>query len=89
LGPTATKYRGGAGSFRVRLIILYKPIYNRFVAPLARRALRDWLAFEFAHTHGGLIWQVPKLRSIFSRWHFLPPELGRFLPLVSALFIAN
>jgi hypothetical protein len=45
----------------------------------ARRALRERLEFELAHTQGGLIWPVPKLRSAFSRWHFLTPEIGRFL----------
>ncbi|MBI2929979.1 MAG: PQQ-like beta-propeller repeat protein [Verrucomicrobia bacterium] len=45
----------------------------------ARKALRERLGFEFAHTRGGLIWQVPKLRSQFSRWHFLTPEVGRLL----------
>jgi hypothetical protein len=46
---------------------------------VARSAIRDRLVFEFAHTRGGLIWQVPKLRSIFSRWRFLTPEVGRLL----------
>ena len=40
-------------------------------------ALRERLVFEFAHTHGGLITQVPVLRSIFSRWRHLTPEIGR------------
>jgi hypothetical protein len=44
-----------------------------------RKAMRERLLFEFAHTRGGLIWQVPKLRSTFSRWHFLTPELARLL----------
>jgi hypothetical protein len=48
---------------------------------VARRALRERLTFEFAHTRGGLIWQVPKLRSVCSRWHFLTPEVGRLLAL--------
>ena len=43
-----------------------------------RAALRERLAFEFAHTRGGLITQVPVLRSIFSRWRHLTPEVGRF-----------
>jgi len=43
-----------------------------------RAALRERLAFEFAHTRGGLISQVPVLRSIFSRWRNLTPEIGRF-----------
>jgi len=44
---------------------------------LTRTALREWLVYEFAHTHGGLITQVPVLRSIFSRWRHLTPEIGR------------
>jgi len=43
-----------------------------------RAALRERLAFELAHTRGGLITQVPVLRSIFSRWRHLTPEIGRF-----------
>ncbi|HIJ51706.1 MAG TPA: PQQ-binding-like beta-propeller repeat protein [Planctomycetes bacterium] len=43
----------------------------------ARRALRERLAYEFAHPHGGLITQVPVLRSIFGRWRHLTPEIGR------------
>lgn len=46
-----------------------------------RQAMRDRLLFELAHTRGGLIWQVPRLRSAFSRWHFLTPEVGRLLSL--------
>jgi outer membrane protein assembly factor BamB len=42
-----------------------------------RRALRDRLAYEFAHIRGGLITQVPVLRSIFGRWRNLTPEIGR------------
>jgi hypothetical protein len=48
---------------------------------LSRRALRERLTFELAHTRGGLIWTVPKLRPQFSRWHFLSPEVGRLLAL--------
>ena len=44
---------------------------------ITHRAIRERLAFEFAHTHGGLITQVPVLRSIFSRWRHLTPEIGR------------
>ena len=39
--------------------------------------MRESLAFEFAHTRGGLITQVPVSRSIFSRWRHLTPEIGR------------
>lgn len=45
----------------------------------AKAALRQRLQFELSHTRGGLIWQIPKMRSAFSRWHFLTPEVGRFL----------
>ena len=45
---------------------------------ITRTALRERLAFEFAHTRGGLITKVPVLRSIFSRWRHLTPEIGRF-----------
>jgi hypothetical protein len=43
----------------------------------ARKALRERLTYEFAYTRGGLITQVPVLRSIFSRWRHLTPEVGR------------
>jgi hypothetical protein len=43
----------------------------------ARKAMRERLAYEFAYTRGGLITQVPVLRSIFSRWRHLTPEVGR------------
>jgi len=44
---------------------------------VTREALRERLAYEFAHTRGGLITQVPVLRSIFGRWRHLTPEVGR------------
>ena len=44
---------------------------------ITHAALRERLAFEFAHTRGGLITQVPVSRSIFSRWRHLTPEIGR------------
>jgi len=44
---------------------------------VAREALRERLAYEFAHTRGGLIVEVPVLRSIFARWRHLTPEVGR------------
>ncbi len=46
---------------------------------ITRKALRGRLAYEFAHTRGGLIAEVPVLRSICSRWRHLTPEVGRFL----------
>jgi hypothetical protein len=46
---------------------------------VARQAMRDRLEFELAHPRGGFISQVPRLRSIFSRWRFLTPEVGRLL----------
>jgi hypothetical protein len=45
----------------------------------AKRVMRDRLAFEWAHTRGGLIYEVPRMRSIFARWRFLTPEVGRLL----------
>jgi hypothetical protein len=47
--------------------------------PVARKALRERLVYEFAHTEGGLISEVPVLRSIFARWRHLTPEVGRLL----------
>ncbi len=44
-----------------------------------RAALRERLTYEFAHTKGGLILEVPVLRSIFARWRHLTPEVGRVL----------
>jgi hypothetical protein len=46
---------------------------------VARVALRERLVYEFAHTKGGLISEVPVSRSIFARWRYLTPEIGRFL----------
>jgi outer membrane protein assembly factor BamB len=46
---------------------------------VTREAMRERLAFEFSHTKGGLISEVPVLRSTFSRWRHLTPEVGRFL----------
>jgi hypothetical protein len=43
----------------------------------AHRAFRQRLEYEFAYTRGGLITQVPVLRSIFGRWRHLTPEIGR------------
>lgn len=43
----------------------------------AQRAFRQRLEYEYAHTRGGLITQVPVLRSIFGRWRHLTPEIGR------------
>jgi len=44
-----------------------------------RKALRERLAYEFAHTRGGLITQVPVSRSIFARWRHLTPDVGHLL----------
>jgi len=43
----------------------------------AQKAFRQRLEYEFAHTRGGLITQVPVLRTIFGRWRHLTPEIGR------------
>lgn len=44
---------------------------------MARKAMRDRLVYELSYTRGGLITQVPHLRSIFGRWRHLTPEVGR------------
>jgi hypothetical protein len=46
---------------------------------VTRTALRERLIYEFSHTKGGLITEVPVLRSTFARWRHLTPEVGRFL----------
>jgi hypothetical protein len=46
---------------------------------ITRSALRDRLTFELAHTRGGLIYQIPKQRSVFSRWENLTPDLAALL----------
>src|SRR5262245_43627896 len=43
----------------------------------ARKAMRERLTYEFGHARGGLILQVPVLRSIFARWEHLTPEVAR------------
>ncbi len=45
----------------------------------ARKAIRERLSFEFAHTRGGLISAAPVSRSLFARWRHLTPEVGRIL----------
>jgi hypothetical protein len=44
-----------------------------------RKALRERLSYEFAHTRGGVVAAVPVSRSIFARWRHLTPEVGRIL----------
>jgi len=46
---------------------------------MTRKALRERLAYEFGHTRGGLITQVPVSRCIFGRWRHLTPEVGHLL----------
>ena len=46
---------------------------------MTREALRERLVYEYGHWRGGVITQVPVLRSIFGRWRHLTPEVGRFL----------
>ena len=41
--------------------------------------MRERLVYEWAHTRGGLITQVPHLRTIFGRWRHLTPDVARFL----------
>jgi hypothetical protein len=45
----------------------------------ARKAMRERLVYELAHTRGGLITQVPTSRTIFARWRHLTPEVARLL----------
>jgi hypothetical protein len=47
----------------------------------ARQAMRERLAHEFAHPRGGVMSQVPTLRTVFSRWRHLTPDVGRLLAL--------
>jgi hypothetical protein len=44
---------------------------------ITQEAFRRRLEYEFAYTRGGLITQVPVLRTIFGRWRHLTPEIGR------------
>jgi len=46
---------------------------------ITRQALRERLAYELAHTKGGLIAEVPVSRSVFARWRHLTPEVGRLV----------
>jgi len=50
----------------------------------ARRAMRERLAYEFAHPRGGVITRVPVGRSIFGRWRHLTPDVGRLLQVHAA-----
>ena len=43
----------------------------------AQKSFRRRLKYELAHTRGGLITQVPVLRTIFGRWRHLTPEIAR------------
>jgi hypothetical protein len=45
----------------------------------ARKALRERLSYEFAHTRGGVIAAAPVSRSLFGRWRHLTPDVGRIL----------
>jgi hypothetical protein len=49
--------------------------------PATRQALRDRLRFELAHPNGGVLVPAPTLRTIFGRWRFLTPEVGRMIGL--------
>jgi hypothetical protein len=56
---------------------------------VTREALRERLTYELAHTRGGLITQVPVLRSIFGRWRHLTPEVGRLCATYAAQTTEN
>ncbi len=55
-----------------------QPAVDRLL-PLTRSAMRARLTYELAYTEGGLIIQVPKLRTIFGRWRHLTPDIARLL----------
>lgn len=47
--------------------------------PLARRAMRERLAFELAHTRGAVLSDLPVDRQVFARWRNLTPEIARLI----------
>ena len=75
------------GNGRLSGLIAYCRLARRFADSEAeanglrvtRQAMRDRLAFEFAHPKGGLILPAPTGRSVYARWRNLSPEVGRLL----------
>lgn len=43
----------------------------------ARQAMRDRVAFEWAHPSGAVLSEVPVQRQVFARWRNLTPEVAR------------
>jgi hypothetical protein len=50
--------------------------------PKTRRALRERLIYELAHSEGGVITPTGT-RTIFGRWRFLTPDLARGISLIA------
>ena len=90
-GAIRTAFRPGnvrgapdLGNDRLSGLIAFARLSQRFDDPATARAaldaavagVRDRLAYELAHTEGGLI-TTSGLRSIMGRWHFLNADLGR------------
>jgi hypothetical protein len=75
------------GNGRLSGLIAYCRLARRFADSEAeanglrvtRQAMRDRLAYEFAHPKGGLIVPAPTGRSVYARWRNLSPEVGRLL----------
>jgi len=47
--------------------------------PRTRAAMRQRIEYELAHTEGGLMTPLPPPGTSFGRWHFLTPEVARFI----------
>jgi hypothetical protein len=75
------------GNSRLSGLIAWCRLARRFADPEAqanglraiRQAMRDRLAYEYAHPKGGLTLPAPTGRSVYARWRNLSPEVGRLL----------
>lgn len=47
--------------------------------PVVRQAMRQRLAYELAHTRGGVLGRGPGNRAVFARWRNLTPEVAALL----------
>jgi hypothetical protein len=47
--------------------------------PEVRQSMRKRIAYELAHTRGGLIRVIPNQRSVLARWRRLTPEVAKLL----------
>lgn len=52
--------------------------------PKARRAARERLVYELAHTRGGVIGMLPPGRGVFVRWRHLTPDVSRLVKTYAA-----